>query len=162
MRVDDGCHGVGRIVEPVDEFEAERDQQSDAEQKEGQYAGDRGSRRRNVPGDVISDEEKPESHDGKENQDRLDPHRVIKLWPRTFRLRGRDIWRGNGRHRNASLACPRRLGAVDDGRVTKPRERKFRAKAIRSLAISVSRRDMLAAAPIRPSNTKRKLAPNFL
>src|SRR5580704_4794183 len=116
----------------------ERDQQSDAEQEKGQYAGDRGPRRRYVPVNVIGSEEEPESHDGKENQDRLDPHLVIELWPRAFGLRGRDIRRGHSRHRDASLACQRRLGAVHDKSVTKSRERKFRAKAIRSLAISMS------------------------
>ena len=36
VRVDDRRHGVGGVVEAVDELEAERDQQRDAEQEERQ------------------------------------------------------------------------------------------------------------------------------
>ena len=72
MGIDDGCDRIGGIVEPVDEFEAERDQQSDAEQEERQNAGDRGARRRDIAVNAISSEEEPESHNCKENQDRLD------------------------------------------------------------------------------------------
>jgi hypothetical protein len=75
---------------------------------------------------VISGEEEPESHDGKENQECPHPHRVIEMRLRAFGLGGRDICRGNGRHRNASPACQRRLGAVDDRRVTKARAGRFR------------------------------------
>ena len=41
MGVDDRRDGVGGVVEAVDEFEAERDQQRDAEQDEGQIGHDR-------------------------------------------------------------------------------------------------------------------------
>ncbi len=103
MRVDDGRHGVGRVVKPVDEFETQRDQQSDAEQEERQEAGDRGPRRCDIPVNIVGREEESESHDGEENQDRSDPHRLVEMWPWTFGVLGRDVCRGKGRHRNISL-----------------------------------------------------------
>jgi hypothetical protein len=35
MRVNNGSDGIGRVVEPVDKLEAERDQQRGPEQKKG-------------------------------------------------------------------------------------------------------------------------------
>ena len=99
MRVDHRRDGIGGIVKAVDEFKPKGNQQSDAEQKEWQDARDRGSRRRDVPINIPGCEEEPKGHDREEDQDRLDPHRVIELWPRTAGLRGCDISRGKGRHR---------------------------------------------------------------
>ena len=36
MRIDDGCDGIGRVMEAVDEFEAERDQQRHPKEQKGQ------------------------------------------------------------------------------------------------------------------------------
>ena len=99
VRIDHRRDGIGRIMKAVDEFKPKCDQQSDAEQKERQDARDRGSRRRDVLINIPGCEEEPKSHDGEKDQDRLDPHRVIELWPRTVGLRGCDISRGKGRHR---------------------------------------------------------------
>ena len=103
MRVDNRCDRVRRIVKSVDEFEAERDQQSNGEQEKWQYARDGGPRRRNIAVNVIRGKEEPESHDGEENQDCPDSHRLIEMRLRAFGLRGCDVFRGNGRHWNASI-----------------------------------------------------------
>ena len=103
MRVDNRCDRVRRIVKPIDEFETKRDQQSDAKQEKGQYADNGCLRCRNIPVNVIGSEEEPECHDGKENQYRPGCHRLIEMRLWAFVLRGRDVFRGNGRHWNASI-----------------------------------------------------------
>jgi hypothetical protein len=36
---------------------------------------------------AIGRKKEPESHDGEENKDRFDPHRVIESWPSNFNSR---------------------------------------------------------------------------
>jgi hypothetical protein len=88
-----GCDRIGGVVESVDEFEAERDEQRDAEKDERQVGGDRRAGRGKVLMDAIGREKEPECHDGEENQDRLDPHRLIKFWPGNLARRGRNVGR---------------------------------------------------------------------
>ena len=53
MGVDNGGDGIGRVVEAVDEFKAERDQQRQAEQAVGRVAGD--GRSIEIVGDMKDD-----------------------------------------------------------------------------------------------------------
>ena len=53
VRVDDGRDGVGGVVEAVDEFEAERDQQRHAQEQKGQPRRDRRAGRFDVLMETI-------------------------------------------------------------------------------------------------------------
>ena len=88
--VDDGGDGVGGVVEAVDEFEAERDQQRDAEQKERQDRRRPAAGRRNVRADRIGHIEQAERQDSKdaERKTRIDWLIEVRLH-RRFGVRGR-------------------------------------------------------------------------
>ena len=52
-----------------------------AEQEERQVAGDGRTGRSQILMDAIGRKKEPESHDGEENKDRFDPHRLIEFRP---------------------------------------------------------------------------------
>ena len=66
-RVDDGRHGVRGIVEAVDEFEAERDQQRDEEEQERQVVRDLCAGLIDVGIDAVGNEQQDGRNDAAEN-----------------------------------------------------------------------------------------------
>jgi len=56
--VDHGCDRIGGVVESVDEFEAEGDEQRHAEQEERQIAGDGRTGRSQILMDAVSRKKK--------------------------------------------------------------------------------------------------------
>ena len=62
MGINDGGYGIGRIVEAVDEFETECDQQRDTEQEKGQVGRSLRVRRGHVDKQAIAGEEQSRDH----------------------------------------------------------------------------------------------------
>ena len=78
--VDHRRHGVGRVVEAVDEFEAERNQQRDKEQEIGQIGRDLGAGRVDVDIDAVGDEQQRGRHDPRVDDARQRMKAAIEVW----------------------------------------------------------------------------------
>jgi len=102
MGINDGCDRIGGVVESVDEFEAERDEQCHGEQEERQVASDGRTGRSQILMDAVGGKKEPESHDSEKNQDRSDPHRLIEFWPSNLAWCGRDVGRRKRCHAHLS------------------------------------------------------------
>ena len=100
--IDDGGHRVGGVVEAVDEFEAERDQHRDAEQQEGRYRGGAAAGGLDVGIDRVGHEEQRAGDDGEIDQQSLDTHRLVELYPCRRRTLRRRLNVGNCGHRRYS------------------------------------------------------------
>jgi len=70
MGIDHGRHGVGRVVEPIHELEAERDEQGDAQQKIGEPGGRVDTAVDDVAVDAVRDEEQADRQDTEEEDRR--------------------------------------------------------------------------------------------
>ena len=82
MGVDHGRDRVGGVVEAVDEFEAERDQQRHEQQNIGQVGGDPHAGRVDVGVDAVGDVQQPGGEDAEEQDhgQRIEP--LVEVWPR--------------------------------------------------------------------------------
>ena len=78
--VDHRGHRVGRVVEAVDEFEAERDQQCDKKQEIGQVGRDLGAGRVDVDIDAVGDEQQRGRHDPRVDDARQRMKAAIEVW----------------------------------------------------------------------------------
>ena len=121
--IDDGRDGVGGVVEAVDEFEAERDQQRDAEQEERQDRRRSAAGRRNVRSDRIGHVEQAEREDGEDAQRKPEIDRMIEMrlhrryggWPESsVECGGHEISLARLRHSIATLHDRNVKAATED------------------------------------------------
>ena len=94
MRVDHGRDRIGGIVEAVDELEAQRDHEREAEQDEGQHGGDRGPGRRDVAINAERREEQAQRDDDEKDQKRERRHWLVEIGLRAYARSRQDVWRG--------------------------------------------------------------------
>jgi len=81
MRVDDGRDRIGGIVKPVDEFEAQRDQQGKAQKQEGPDRLGRAAGLRNIVVDIPRHERQGADDDSEIDYDRANMKRFVQLDP---------------------------------------------------------------------------------
>ena len=79
MGINDRGDSVGRVVEAVDEFEAERNQQRDAEQEERHDGRRPAAGRRNVRSDRIGHVEQADGEDREDAERKSGVDRMIEV-----------------------------------------------------------------------------------
>ncbi|MGY3411573.1 hypothetical protein ACVWZV_007686 [Bradyrhizobium sp. GM5.1] len=82
MGVDHGRYRVGGVVEAVDEFEAERDQQRDKQEDVGQIARDPRAGRIDIRIDAVGHIEQARGEDAEEQDHRQRIEALVEIWPR--------------------------------------------------------------------------------
>ncbi|MGY4361614.1 hypothetical protein ACVW0J_008107 [Bradyrhizobium sp. i1.7.7] len=81
MGVDHGRHRVGGVVEAVDEFEAERDQQRDEQEDVGQEGRHLRAGRVDVDIDAVGNEQQACGKDAEEQDHRERVKTLVEIWP---------------------------------------------------------------------------------
>src|SRR3954454_5492891 len=90
MGVDYGRNRVGGVVEAVDEFEAERDQEGDDKEDIGQVARDPRAGRIDIRIDAVGHIEQARGEDAEEQDQCQRIEALVEIWPRS-RLDRRGI-----------------------------------------------------------------------
>src|SRR4051812_24328622 len=101
MRINDRGNCIGGVVEAIDEFESERDQQRHKEQQVGQVCGDFGAGLRDIAVEAVGDEQEGGANDAKEDNDGAWINWMIELgssYSFCWRRRNGGIGRGNVGH----------------------------------------------------------------
>ena len=88
LRVDDGRHGVRRVVEAVDELEAERDQKRQAEKQEGKEGLGRRAGNGNVAVERVGGEDETDHEQPAEGRQAGHIHSLIEIGPLRDRFAG--------------------------------------------------------------------------